>query len=95
MVSIDKLTIGVDFKRCDECEYRRDASLRDDLLVTAGARAARLECFDRIELPPFVDGERELARFIAHIVDYWLVNERDNFDLYIEERLLKEYGNGN
>lgn len=93
-MTIDKLTVGVEFKCCDECKYKRDASLRDDLLVTAGARAAHLERFDRIELPPFVDGERELANFIAHVVDYWLVSERDNFDLFLEERLLKEYGNG-
>jgi hypothetical protein len=93
-MTIDKLTVGVEFKRCDECEYKRDASLRDDLLVTAGARAAYMHQAGKIELPEFVEGERELANFIAHIVDYWLVNERDNFDLFLEEQLQKEYGNG-
>lgn len=95
-MKIDDLTIGVDFKRCSECEYKRDASLRDNLLVTAGARAAYMDRNDTIDIPDGLKGEDDLAIFIARAVDYYLANECGNFDLYIEERLIRGYGiNGN
>lgn len=69
--------------------------LRDDLLVTMGARAASMEDAGVINLPEGVEGETILAKFVANKVDHYMAMEdRDCFDLYIEEALEKEYGNG-
>ena len=93
-MTIDKLTMGVDFKRCDECEYRRDASLRDDLLITAGMRVAYMLVKDMIDIPEGVEGAHELAMFIARAVDYYLNTKHESFDLFIEERLLNGFRKG-
>ena len=70
-------------------------SRRDDLMVTMGARAAYMECIGNITLPKGVDGEYELSVFVAEKVDHYIDNEIDEaFDIYIEEALEKEYGNG-
>lgn len=91
---IGSLYFGVDLKRCDECQYKKERPLRDDLLVTAGARAAYMENLGCIELPSGVDGEAKLANFVSHIVDHFLnQDDRDvNYDEYIETALMKEYG---
>ena len=95
-MNIDKLTVGINIKRCDECEYKLEQHLRDNLLVTAGARAAYMDRNDTIDIPDGLKGEADLAIFIARAVDYYLANECGNFDLYIEERLIRGYGvNGN
>ena len=55
---IGSVQFGVDVKRCDQCEYKNENPIRDNLLVTAGARAAymqgtmnkvgdRIECDER------------------------------------------------
>lgn len=91
-MNIDKLTIGVDFKRCDKCEYKRDASFRDNLLVTAGARAAYMDG-TYISLPSGVEGEAELTLYISRLVDsYMLLETEQNFDFYVETALIKKYG---
>lgn len=92
---IGSLHFGVDLKCCDECEYRNN-NLRDDLLVTAGARAAYMECSNSIKLPEGVEGERWFSSFIANMVDLYLCNkDNTNFDEYIESVLLKRYGTKN
>lgn len=92
MANISDLAIGVDFKRCDKCEYKRDASFRDNLLITAGARAAYMDG-TYIGLPSGVEGEAELALYISRLVDsYMLLETEQNFDLYIETALLEKYG---
>lgn len=94
MSVVDELTIGVDIKRCSECEYKKGSSLRDDLLVTAGARAAYMHDKGLIDLPAGVDGEHKLADHITQLVDTYLVLTDINFDLYIEYELKKEYSKG-
>lgn len=66
---------------------------RDNLLVTAGARAAYMHCAGRIELPRGVDGEAKIALFISAVVDRYTIFDRDeNFDEYIERALRDKYG---
>ena len=97
---ISTLYFGVDVKRCNDCEYRKDKTLRDDLLVTAGTRAAYMEDKDLIELPPGIDGEIELSKFVSRIVDRylnlleseWPNDWPNNYDEYIETALEAEYG---
>lgn len=92
MSNIGELKIGVSFTRCDECQYRRDTSLRDDLLVTAGARAAYMDGVS-ITLSNTIAGEGELARFIFKAVDYYIATNPDEpFDTYIETALIDKYG---
>lgn len=94
-MKIPSMHMGVEFHRCDECEYKRDASLRDDLLVTAGARAAYMHDKDVIDIPDGVEGEAELARFITNRVYYYLAIDERNFDNYIESALISKYGGKN
>lgn len=72
------------------------SELRNNLLVTMGARAAYMECLGLIELPRGVDGEKELSDFITNKVDIYmaerLVTYDMNFDQYMEESLLNKYG---
>lgn len=91
---IDILYLGVDVKRCCECEYKNDRALRDDLLVTAGARAAYMENLGCIELPSGVEGETKLAKFISHTVDRFLYQKvlDTSYDIFIENALANEYG---
>lgn len=92
---ISTLYLGMDVKRCDRCEYKSERSLRDDLLVTAGARAAYMEDVNYITLPHDVDGEAKLAESISRMIDCYLnqVRYRDIcYDDYIETELMKEYG---
>ena len=89
------LDFGVDVKRCDNCEFKRERPLRDDLLVTAGARAAYMEDANHINLPHGIEGEAKLAQFVSRMVDRYL-NEpccRDiPCDEYIELALKAAYG---
>lgn len=67
-------------------------ALRDNLLVTAGARAAYMHCAGRIELPRGVEGEAEIAHFISTVVNRYIVFDQDeNFDEYIELALTDKY----
>ena len=68
-------------------------SLRDNLLVTAGARAAYMDSEGCIDLPGGVEGEDILAGFIADMVDCYIDGGFDEpFDTYIEESLIIKFG---
>ena len=92
-MKIGELTVGIDFKRCSECEYKRGFSIRDELLITAGARAAYMACEGIINIESGLEGELHLANFVTRMIDNYMRLEDTNFDLYIEERLLKEFKN--
>ena len=64
-------------------------NLRDNLLVTIGIRAAYMDYKGYLDLPPGVDGEEEIAKACVEIVDKW--DHEENFDLYIEEELIKRF----
>ena len=67
--------------------------MRDNLMVTMGARAAYMECKGLIELPSGVYGEANLAKFVADKVDHYIDNDIDEcFDFYVEAALIEEYG---
>ena len=91
MAELGELTFGVEIKQCKECEYRNHG-LRDDLLVTAGARAAYMDTKGIINIPGGVDHEGNLALFISKTVDRYLILNDVNFDLFIEAELYSEYG---
>jgi hypothetical protein len=68
--------------------------MRDELLVTMGARAASMEYLGLIDLPRKLDGESTLAKFVVETVDGYInKNVDESFDIYIEAALEKEYGN--
>lgn len=93
-VPVGSIVFGMEIKRCDECtHYRNDTFLRDNLLVTTGARAAYMDDANVITLPRGLEGEQELTEFVAKSVDYYLNCEDEyNFDEFIEIRLEKQYG---
>ena len=67
--------------------------LRDNLLVTAGARAAYMHCAGSISIPSGLKGEDDLAKTVTHIVDKYVVKCTEvNFDEYIESNLRFVYG---
>ena len=69
-----------------------DKTLRDNLLVTAGARAAYMHDAGAINLPGGLRGEERLAKFISEQVDAYAWFDCDvNFDEYIELALFHEY----
>ena len=72
------------------------SELRNNLLVTMGARAAYMECLGLIELPSGEKGEKELTDFVVETVDIFIAQSFFtydlNFDSFIEERLLNKYG---
>jgi len=85
----------LDDERLLDREEANSIPTRDELLVTAGARAAYMHCRGDIELASGLEGEIELANFISRTIHAYMKLEDTNFDLYIEEKLLKEFGNGN
>ena len=72
-------------------------SLRDNLLVTMGARASSMDSLGYIELPDGSRGEDILAIFCCNVVDEYLVERHSpemdciSFDEYIETALTKEF----
>jgi ubiquinone biosynthesis protein COQ9 len=87
------VSVGIDVKRCIDCERAQANPFRDDLLVTAGTRAAYMSVYENIILPDGIDGESEIAEFIAGVVDYYINNETGTyFDDYIERKLIEKYG---
>ena len=93
---IQSISLGLDVKRCDECEYKGDANLREHLMVIMGARAAYMDYECRIDLPGGLEGEGELAEFVKKTVERYIQKATDgedvNFDEYIETALIKQYG---
>ena len=91
-MKINDLTVGIDFKRCSECEYKNN-DLRDNLLVTAGVRAGCMDMSEHINLSTTVEGEHEVALYISREVDYYLASDRrGNFDEFIERSLIRRFG---
>lgn len=89
---IGQMYFGMDLKRCWECEYKNVPAIRDNLLVTAGMRAAHMYDADVLILPEGLKGEDEIARFVTRVVDEYLSVDPGNFDIWIEEALMKAYG---
>lgn len=85
---------GMHIIQCDRCEHFRPRSWRDDLLVTAGARAAYMHDKNVIEIPSYIAGESMLSTYISTEVDWYLNSIPDDipFDEFIEKRLLAKYG---
>lgn len=91
-MKINDLTVGIDFKRCSECEYKNN-DLRNNLLVTAGVRAGCMDMSEHINLPTTIEGEHEVALYISRKVDYYLASDRrENFDEFIEKCLIRRFG---
>lgn len=68
-----------------------NANLRDNLLITAGLRAAYMDARYDINLP----GEDDLSRRVVELVDRYIEEKIDiSFDEYIETFLLQTYPNG-
>ena len=68
-------------------------TIRDNLLVTAGARAGYMHITEDIKLPNGLVGEDILADFIVRAVDTYIKLPDDiPFDFFIEEALLNEFG---
>lgn len=88
---VGTMYFGMDLKRCWECEYKNVPAIRDNLLVTAGARAAYMHDANIIDIPKGLKGEDELTRFIVRVVDEYLAGDLGNFDIQIELALKKAY----
>lgn len=70
-----------------------ELSIRDNLLVTAGARAAYMDSSGTISLPGGLEGEEKLARFIVNaVMTYIKLPEDIPFDIFIEEALINDFG---
>ena len=89
---IGYLYFGVDIKRCDQCEHKNVPEIRDNLLVTAGARAAYMNYSDKIDIPEGIEEEFKLAEFLTKVVDKYIRLDGVNFDLYLETKLIEKYG---
>ena len=89
---IGNLYFGIDVKRCDQCKYKNIPEIRDGLLVTAGARATRMDYSGEIDIPEGFEEENKLAEFLTKVVDEYLRLDEVNFDLYLETKLIEKYG---
>ena len=89
---IGYLYFGVDIKRCDPCEHKNVPEIRDNLLVTAGARAAYMNYSDKIDIQEGSEEEFKLAEFLTKVVDEYIRLDGVNFDLYLETKLIEKYG---
>lgn len=92
---IQSISLGVDVKRCDECEYKSGASMREHLMVIMGARAAYMDAMATIDIPEGLEAEGELVDFVKKTVERYIREATDgkdvNFDEYIETALIEEY----
>ena len=89
---IGNLYFGIDVKRCDQCKYKNIPEIRDNLLVTAGARATHMDYSGEIDIPEGFEEENKLAEFLTKVVDEYLILDEVNFDLYLETKLIEKYG---
>ena len=89
---VGNLYFGIDIKRCDQCKYKNIPEIRDNLLITAGARAAYMNCSDKIDIPEGIEEEFKLAEFLTKVVDEYIRLDEVNFDLYLEAKLIEKYG---
>lgn len=88
---IQSISLGVDVKRCDECEYRAYAGMREHLMVIMGARAAYMDCEGSIDIPAGIEAEGELVDFVKKTVERYIQEDNVIFDEYIETALIEEY----
>lgn len=92
---IQSISLGVDVKRCDECEYKGGAGMREHLMVIMGARAAYMDCEGIIDIPEGLEAEGNLVWFVRKTVERYIREATDgkdnNFDEYIETALIEEY----
>ena len=89
---VGNLYFGIDIKRCDQCEHKNIPEIRDNLLVIAGARAAYMNYSDKIDIPEGIEEEFKLSEFLTKVVDDYLRFDWENFDLYLETKLIEKYG---
>lgn len=89
---IGYLYFGVDVKRCDQCEYKNNSEIRDNLLVTAGIRALHMDYSGEIDIPEGLEEEYKLVEFLTKVVDDYIRLDWGNFDLYLEAKLIERYG---
>ena len=89
---VGNLYFGIDVKRCDQCEHKNVPEIRDNLLVMAGARAAYMNCNDKIDIPAGIEEEFKSSEFLTKVVDDYLRFDWENFDLYLETKLIEKYG---
>lgn len=88
---VGNLYFGIDVKRCDQCKYKNIPEIRDNLLITAGTRAAYMNCSDKIDIPEGIEEEFKLAEFLTKVVDEYIRLDGVNFDLYLETKLIEKY----
>ena len=68
-------------------------SIRENMLVTMGARAGSMEVLEYIALPEGSAGEDELAAFVCEVVTEYLKSDGEvSFDEFIEVALTNKYG---
>ena len=68
-------------------------SLRDKLLVIAGARATYMDYIGDIDIPGGLEAEDDLAKFVVEAVDTYIKLPEDiPFDIFIETELKCTYG---
>ena len=89
---VGDLYFGIDIKRCDQCKYKNIPEIRDNLLVTAGARAVHMGYRGEIAIREGLEEENKLAEFLTKIIDHYLSHDCGNFDLYLETKLIEKYG---
>ena len=89
---LGNLYFGIEIKRCDQCKYKNIPEIRDNLLVTAGARAAYMNYSDKIDIQEGIEEEFKLAEFLTKVVDEYIRLDGVNFDLYLEAKLIEKYG---
>lgn len=89
---VGNLYFGVDLRRCDQCEYKNIPETRDKLLITAGTRAAYMNYSGKIDIPDGFEEECKLAEFLTKVVDDYIELDWGNFDLYLEAKLIEQYG---
>ena len=93
---IQSISLGIDIKRCDECEYKGGAGQREHLMVVMGARAAYMDAMGDIDIPEGLEAEGNFVWFVRKTVEHYIQEPTDvtgvNFDDYIETALIKQYG---
>lgn len=88
---IQTLSLGVDVRRCDQCEYKGDGNIREHLMTIMGARAAYMDCAGIIDIPDGLEEEGKLVEFVRKTVERYIRDADVNFDEYIETALKDHY----
>ena len=87
---VDNLYFGIDIKRCDQCEYKNVPEIRDNLLVTAGARAVHMDYRGEIDIREGFEEENKLAAFLTKVIDYYLSDD-DSKKLHEYKEIIEDY----